>query len=96
MYMNRYKITLEQIGGDGDVQRSAGFGFENHDDVFRIIGKMNESGLFADEAEAMRFGVGLKLFASVMMCHRQEPLFSDFEPAFVGFMKKLKGGIAGR
>lgn len=94
--MKKYSVSViektEQsptAEGTGNC-RSLGFEFENHDDLFHIIEKVQASGLFDDRQETVRFCVGLKLFSSVMMSHRDEELFKDFEPAFIGFMKKLK------
>lgn len=65
--------------------------FENHDNVFDIIEIIKESKRFANENESNQFVVGLKLFSDVMMKNKNTPLFEDFVPEFVKFMKKLKG-----
>ncbi|MDO4181012.1 MAG: DUF3861 domain-containing protein [Bacteroidales bacterium] len=87
----KYHLQLEKIEEAGHVQASVEIGFENHDDIFRIIEFMKESGRFRDEQEATQFAIGLKLFSGVMMKNRGTELFKDFEPAFASFMKKLKG-----
>ena len=91
--MNRYHITLAQDAPVGQKPQHVGFHFENHDDIFAILDRMKSSGYFSDDQEAEQFGIGLKLFSSVMMKHRSDELFKEFEPAFVDFMKKLKGGL---
>lgn len=67
------------------------FDFENHDDIFRIIDFLSESNHFEDKQQRMEFAVGLKLFSGVMLKNKDSGLFKDFLPAFVEFMKKLKG-----
>lgn len=88
--MNKYKISLKQQTTENELN-SIEFEFENHDDLFRIISIMKESENFKSEQEAIQFGIGLKLFSAVMMNNRESELFKDFEPAFIEFMKKLKG-----
>lgn len=96
--MEKYRYCLELRGeepsGEGngtDSAQTVRLQFDNHDDIFRIIGKMKESGNFSDGDESAMFAIGLKLFSSVMIRHRESELFRDFEPAFREFMKKLKG-----
>lgn len=81
---------MDRTGNDGNDGAYAEFDFESHDDIFRISGFMKEKGLFKDGREAVQFALGLKLFSGVMIRHRDEELFRDFEPAFREFMKRLK------
>ncbi|WP_262247173.1 DUF3861 domain-containing protein [Parapedobacter soli] len=67
------------------------FPFQNHDDVFNIIQLLSEKGLLKDKSQVAQFALGLKLFGDVMMKNRDMDLFSEIQPAFVSFMKKLKG-----
>lgn len=92
--MNKYSVFVAEKTDASACNRTIEFEFENHDDLFRIVEKIGASELFDDKQDAMQFGVGLKLFASIMMKHRNEELFKDFEPAFVEFMKKLKTNTA--
>lgn len=43
-----------------------------------------------DKNTSTAFAIGLKLFSEVMLENKDHPLFEDFKPAFVQFMKKLK------
>lgn len=74
-------------GAVGD--RKPEFEFRNHDDLFFIVEKIKTISPFNNE-EDVQFSVGLKLFSSIMMKHREEELFKDLKPAFIEFMKKLK------
>lgn len=89
--MNRYKIYLKEVAED--VSPTLEFEFENHDNLFFIIEKMKASNIFDDDLDAEKFALGLKLFSSVMMKHRNKDVFSNFEPAFITFMKNLKSKL---
>jgi hypothetical protein len=64
---------------------------ESHDDIFHIINWLHENQRFESSQQTMKFAVGLKLFVGVMLKNKDLELFKDFFPAFVTFMKKLKG-----
>ena len=88
-----YRVTLEGLG-DGQEQspehtEAMRFEVENHDDIFSIVPKVQEKTKF-DETTAKAFTVGLKLFGEVMLKNKRDPLFSEFYPQFIEFMKKLK------
>ena len=51
---------------------------------------IEEKNLFNEESQAKQFVIGLKLFGDVMMKNKDMELFSEMQPAFVEFMKKLK------
>lgn len=91
MKEHRYHLRLNRIGETESGQECVEVDFENHDDVFRIIEFMKKSGRFCNEQEAVQFAIGLKLFSGVMMKNRDNELFQELEPAFIRFMKKLKG-----
>lgn len=90
---NQYKIQMEEIAlKDGSSSgKRLSFEFENHDDLFAILesGKIDHH--FVSEADRTEFLIGLKLFSEVMLRDKNNPLFDDFRPAFLEFMKKLKG-----
>ncbi len=65
--------------------------FDNHDNIYHIIEKLKEKELFNSEEEVKQFAIGLKMFSGVMLRNKESDLFQDFRPAFVAFMKKLKG-----
>lgn len=88
--MNKYSVSVIEKTESADGGRRLEFEFENHDDLFRIVEKIKAIGQFNSEEEVIRFCVGLKLLGSVMIKHRSEELFKDFDSAFVEFMKKLK------
>jgi hypothetical protein len=62
----------------------------NHDDIFKIIDRIKSRGDLQGYEEA--FAVGLKLFSEVMLENKDHPLFSEFKPHFMDFMKQLKKG----
>lgn len=67
------------------------FLFQNHDDVFNIVEVLTEKDLFENKSQTVQFAIGLKLFGDVMMKNKDHELFSEMRPAFIEFMKKLKG-----
>lgn len=71
--------------------RAIEFEFGNHDDIFAILesGRVNRH--FSSPSDGTEFLVGLKLFSEVMLRDKDNPLFGEFRPAFLNFMKKLKG-----
>lgn len=87
----KYHLQLTKKEENPNEQASVEVDFENHDDLFRIIEFIKQSGRFPNEQEAVQFAIGLKLFSGVMMKNRDNELFREFEPAFKSFMKKLKG-----
>ena len=90
---NIYKIRLEevQLKDNSPAQKSIEFQFENHDDIFVIIDRMQEIDVLGDKGQSVEFALGVKLFSEVLLNHRDNPLFDELKPAFAAFMKKLKG-----
>lgn len=86
----KYHLQLDKAGNTESETESMEFDFENHDDIFRIVQMLEQSGRFGDSVEVRRFAVCLKLLGGVMMDNRDNELFKDFEPAFGAFMRKLK------
>lgn len=89
---NTYKLLLQEVKlKDGTEQgRTLAFEFENHDDVFDIIDKIQSKNIFGNKNHDVEFALGLKLFSEVMLRHRDNLLFEELRPAFGQFMKKLK------
>lgn len=89
---NKYQIHLEEIElKDGTPgEQSITFEFENHDNIFSILEMEGVQSKFSSKADFTEFIVGLKLFSEVMLRDKNNPLFEDFFPAFMQFMKKLK------
>ncbi|NCD70200.1 DUF3861 domain-containing protein [Mucilaginibacter agri] len=90
---NKYNLVLTQISyanGDPGDKTPIDISFENHDEIFGIIERIQQKDPFNDPAAAAEFALGLKLFSEVMLKNRDNPLFSDLLPAFKPFMQKLK------
>lgn len=90
---NKYKLKLELLSTakvDDTNYPPIEFEFDNHDNIFIIIERMKQRNIFHTENQAIEFAIGLKMFSEVMLKNRENPLFSDFSPAFREFMKKLK------
>jgi len=90
---NKYKITLEEVELKDGLQgeKNLEFKFENHDNLFDIIDKMQEKNVFGDKGQSLEFALGIKLLSEIMLKHKDNPLFEELKPAFIQFMKKLKG-----
>ena len=89
---NHYKITLEHTYNPKDekLQEPIQVEFDNHDNIFVIIEKLQERSLFNDENQETEFAIGLKMFSEVMLRNKENSLFEEFLPAFKDFMKKIK------
>ncbi|MDR0673817.1 MAG: DUF3861 domain-containing protein [Zoogloeaceae bacterium] len=60
--------------------------------MFGIVERVRNSELFDPQTTAA-FVVGQKLFGEVMLEDRDNPLFAEFWPHFLNFMKKLKSAV---
>lgn len=93
MKQHEYQVTVKHIadakGNPSTYPESLQFKAFNHDDIFLIVEKLQQSQLVDDES-AKAFAVGLKLFGEVLLENRENPLFKDFLPQFIGFIKALK------
>ncbi|MFD2719611.1 DUF3861 domain-containing protein [Hymenobacter monticola] len=92
---HHYRLRLEHLAPaapDQPTHAPMEIEFDNHDDIFSIIARMEGRQLFAEPGQAAEFAIGLKLFSEVMLKNRELPLFAEFRPTFSEFMKKLKGG----
>lgn len=85
--MNAYEVRVAPVEADG--QKTLEFEFPCHEDLLELAERVKAKQLFPDE-ESVTFVVGLKLFSSVLLKHRNEPLFAEFAPHFGAWMKKLK------
>ncbi|WP_314309185.1 DUF3861 domain-containing protein [Kingella denitrificans] len=93
MKKHQFRITLEHTADkDGTPVLTAPLTFDapNHDNIFDIIGLMQEREGFTPEM-AQRFAVGLKLMGEVMMENKDNPLFAELKPHFMEMMKVIKG-----
>lgn len=90
---NKYRLTLELVEtakGETGLHEPLQLEFDNHDEIFSIIKRIQSKNIFQSKAQAAEFAIGLKLFSEVMLKNRNLPLFEAFRPAFGNFMKKLK------
>jgi len=95
MKKHRYRVTLEYIADtDGNPVNQEPLVFEagNHDEIIGIVELARRRKLFDDETTAA-FVVGQKLFGEVLLENRTNPLFTEFWPHFLGFMKLLKSSV---
>lgn len=93
MKQHEYEISVKHIkdakGNPSEYTDALQFTAYNHDDIFKVLGFIQNSKML-DEESAKAFAVGLKLFGEVMLENKDLPLFKDFMPQFVQFMKTLK------
>jgi hypothetical protein len=82
-------IELPQNSESSVPENRLRFDFLSHDDLMEIVAKLQQKQIFSEQ-QTQTFCVGLKLFSSVLLEHRNDPLFADFAPHFGEFMKKLK------
>lgn len=90
---NRYRLQLEYLeNAKGDItpEEPLTLDFNNHDNIFGIIARLQEKNPFDDENQAAEFAIGLKMFSEVMLKNKDNSLFDELMPAFLIFMKKLK------
>lgn len=89
---HRYRVTLEELGTPSRVR----FDFDNHDDVFAIVERLNARDDLVSAGEILPLAVGTKLLGKVVMGNRQHPLFATFFPHFVELIQGLKRGMPER
>ena len=90
---NKYRLKLELLSTAKQEDTSYApieLEFDNHDNIFFIIERMQQKELFENKEQAAEFAIGLKMFSEVMLKNRTKELFAEFSPAFRDFMKKLK------
>lgn len=95
MKNHKYRISVEHLEdkqGDPVPDHSISFTATNHDEILEIVERIRGARQF-DEDDATAFAVGLKLFSEVMLKNRESPLFAEFRPHFMAFMKKLKASV---
>ena len=93
MKQHEYDITVKHIadakGNPSTYTEALQFKAYNHDDIFKVLGFIQNSQIL-DEESAKAFAIGLKLFGEVMLENKELPLFKEFMPQFIEFMKALK------
>jgi hypothetical protein len=88
----RYRVTVEALtGAKGEPVPGRTLSFEaaNHDDILRIVERM-QARLPFDGDTIASLGVGLKLFSEVSLAHRDDPMFAVIRPALSEFVRGLK------
>lgn len=94
MKQHQYHIRIDHLcDADGHPSchsKCLEFQTGNHDDIFRIVELMKQRDDLSP-AHATSLAVGLKLFSEVMLENKGHPLFTEFQPHFLAFMRKLKG-----
>lgn len=93
MKQHQYEVTVKHLadaqGNPSTYTEELQFQVGNHDDIFKILEKLQASQLL-DEESTKAFVIGLKLFSEVMLENKELPLFKEFLPQFAQFMKSLK------
>ena len=88
-----YQVTVQQLedaqGNAVDVPPVV-FAARNHDELAKIVERVQTRDDFDTADEAAAFAIGLKLFSEVMLHHRDNPLFEPLLPHFGEFMQRLK------
>jgi len=95
MKQHRYRVTLEYLAdAAGTEQQAEPLVFEagSHDEIFGIVDLARKAELM-DKETTTTLIVGQKLFGEVVMENRTNPLFADFWPHFLEFMKKFKSQV---
>lgn len=89
---NHYKIRLEHTFNpkEENLNPAVELEFDNHDEIFSIIKRLQEKNHFEDAAQSAQFAIGLKMFSEVMLKNKDNDLFTEFLPEFKNFMAKLK------
>ena len=89
---NIYKVQFQevQLKDSSTPENAFAFEFENHDNIFEIISKIQQSNILGGKELEMQLILGIKLFGDVMLRHKGNPLFESLQPAFIEFMKGLK------
>lgn len=90
---NKYHLTLQlqqYANGETEPHKQLELDFDNHDEIFGIIDRIQQKDPFQDPAQAAQFALGLKLFSEVKLKNRSHPLFEELDTVFPTFMRKLK------
>ena len=95
MKQHRYRVTLEYLADtEGNSQQAEPLIFEagSHDEMIGIVELARSRELF-DEQTTAALIIGQKLFGGVMLEQRDNPLFAEFWPHFLAFMKNFKAAV---
>ena len=93
MKQHQYEVTVKHMadaqGQPSSYSEVLQFQAYNHDDLFKVLESLTKANLLDDE-KMKAFAVGLKLFGEALLENKNIPLFNEFLPQFVDFMKALK------
>lgn len=93
MKQHEYEITVKHIadanGNPSIYTEALQFKAYNHDDLFKVLDHLTKANLL-DEEKTKAFAIGLKLFGETLLENKEKPLFKDFLPQFIKFMKTIK------
>lgn len=93
MKQHLYRITVEYLSdAEGNPQQSEPLVFEaaSHDEIHGIVELVRNSEIL-DAQSTAALVVGQKLLGGVVKDNRKNPVFAEFWPQFVAFMKSFKG-----
>lgn len=93
MKQHEYQVIVKHIadakGHPSTYEQYLTFTAYNHDDIFKVLGYLQEKNLLNDES-VKPFAVGLKLMGEVLLENKEIPLFKEFLPHFIELIKSLK------
>ncbi len=92
MTNHNYQITcasLDSVEGSDCQDKKITFDITLHEDVFNIIGKLQEKGKIPSN-DAAAFGLGLKLFTEVILKNKDCDLCASLRPHLTQIMKEIK------
>ncbi len=87
-----YKVSIERIEdikGNAVSESALIFHTKNHDDIKKIVEKMQSKSIF-DSSDTTSLAVGVKLLGEVMLKNKDHELFKAFFPHFKTFMQNIK------
>lgn len=85
-----YQVEVKEVG-NSQAGAALQFEFSMHEDLQELVVRAQQRQIFSPD-EAQAFCLGLKLFSGVMLEHRSDPLFAEFQQHFGAFMRRLKQG----
>ncbi len=93
MKQHKYQISVKHFvdpkGQPSTYTEDLVFTAYNHDDIFKVLEKLQQKKII-DEESMKSFAVGLKLMGEVLLENKHIPLFKDFSPQFIEFIKSIK------
>ncbi len=84
---------IEEVTSASGAHVPLSFEARSHDDILAIVERVRAGTAFTSDDE-IALALGIKLFTSVMLIHRKDPLFADIQPAMRAFIGNLKSRVA--